>query len=363
MLVATPTIRAAEQPGARRSDSQLETRVERYTVQIAAFADPDEARALADTARRQIGPELPVHIDHRGPNYQVRVGYFALAPEVETVLTRVRELGYTDAWITTSSVRADQPVWQGPGVRTDAQGSLGDAGPGMVTAPPPALPAPAPLAPGPLAPPPSPAGRRIVAIRVSTDLVIDGRLDDAAWTSAQFVSDFQQKEERGGSAPVERTEVAFLYDDDALYVGARMSLRDPSLLHAPMSRRGDPADADRLIVSLDTYREGCTAYDFGVTAGGARIDYYQPDNGFAVRDHGFDPEWEARTTSDESGWAAEIRIAFASLCSNDGSAAVWGIDVQRVTPEEHLYAFWVVVPSIQSDGRATGRGRPDRGRR
>jgi len=43
---------------------------------------------------------------------------------------------------------------------------------------------------------------------------------------ASFISDFTAKEPVEGAAPRSATRVAFVYDDDALYVGARMEGSD-----------------------------------------------------------------------------------------------------------------------------------------
>ncbi len=51
---------------------------------------------------------------------------------------------------------------------------------------------------------------------------IDGHLSDSAWATAEWFSDFSQKDPVEGGTPTDRTEVAFLYDDHALYVGARL---------------------------------------------------------------------------------------------------------------------------------------------
>ena len=51
---------------------------------------------------------------------------------------------------------------------------------------------------------------------------MDGHLDDLTWRTAVFLSDFRQKEPVENAEPGDRTEVAFQYDDRALYVGARM---------------------------------------------------------------------------------------------------------------------------------------------
>src|SRR5687768_4982320 len=43
---------------------------------------------------------------------------------------------------------------------------------------------------------------------------IDGRLDEQAWALATPISDFVQREPTEGTAPTQRTEVRFLYDDN-----------------------------------------------------------------------------------------------------------------------------------------------------
>ncbi|MEO8575502.1 MAG: hypothetical protein ABI556_02325, partial [Gemmatimonadales bacterium] len=51
---------------------------------------------------------------------------------------------------------------------------------------------------------------------------IDGKIDDAVWSNAHWVTQFTQREPVEGGSPSVRTEVAFAYDDAALYVAARM---------------------------------------------------------------------------------------------------------------------------------------------
>ncbi|HBN15898.1 MAG TPA: hypothetical protein DD407_12740, partial [Pseudohongiella sp.] len=55
-----------------------------------------------------------------------------------------------------------------------------------------------------------------------------------------------------GTPTSERTEVYVLYDDDALYIGARMFDSEPDRIAAPVIRHGQgmPSD-DRLGVILD----------------------------------------------------------------------------------------------------------------
>ena len=98
---------------------------------------------------------------------------------------------------------------------------------------------------------------------------IDGRLDDPAWQSARFFSDLVEKEPVEGAPPSVRTEVGFLYDTDALYVGLRM-YGDPATIRAPVTRRDGGGDAEHVWISLDTYDDHRTAVSLAVTAAGAQ---------------------------------------------------------------------------------------------
>ena len=69
--------------------------------------------------------------------------------------------------------------------------------------------------------------------------------------------------------------MSFAYDDTALYVGARMS-SEHAPIQSPLGRRDDVGQSEYIIVALDTYLDHRTAYGFGVTASGVRLDRYYP---------------------------------------------------------------------------------------
>ncbi len=80
--------------------------------------------------------------------------------------------------------------------------------------------------------PPVPEGGRptLAAARVSTRIVIDGRLDEADWKAADAAGGFLQRDPDEGQPATEQTEVRILFDDEAIYVGARMFDRTPGAL-------------------------------------------------------------------------------------------------------------------------------------
>ena len=171
----------------------------------------------------------------------------------------------------------------------------------------------------------------------------DGRLDDLAWQGAPALVDFVQKEPAEGAAPIDRMEVRFVYDRDALYVGARMYGSAGGLPQAPMSRRDEGGQAEYLQVELDTYLDRRTAHMFGVTAAGVRLDHYHSRDDEGDSDSGYDPVWQARTSIDAEGWSAELRVPFTQLRFNDIEEQVWGLNVKRWRPSINEEVYWVLV--------------------
>ena len=182
------------------------------------------------------------------------------------------------------------------------------------------------------------------ATRAAAPIALDGRLDDAAWASATWISDFAQKEPAQDAPPTERTELALVFDDDALYVGARMHLAEADALDRPMTRRDDTTGAERIIVSFDPYRSRRNAYSFAVTAAGVRADWIHTDDAEFGRDHSWNPVWRAAVDVGEVAWTAEMRIPFSQLRFPDDPTPVWGVNFNRYVPRRNEDVFWIVVP-------------------
>lgn len=186
--------------------------------------------------------------------------------------------------------------------------------------------------------------RTLTARSLDGEIAVDGRLDENGWRGANWTSDFVQLEPVEGGSPSSRTEVAFLFTEDALYVGARMSSSSPGEINALVTRRDVESNAEQLVVSLDTYLNRRTAYTFGITAGGARIDYFLQGDSRGNADYSFDPVWSAASRVGAEGWTAEMRIPFSQLRFNDVERQTWGINVNRRIPSSNEDVYWVMVP-------------------
>ena len=78
--------------------------------------------------------------------------------------------------------------------------------------------------------------------------VVDGELNEAAWTTAEVATDFVQFEPTEGAPATQTTEVRILRGADALYVGAVMRDSDPEGIRTTLSRRDNP-DGDFFLVA------------------------------------------------------------------------------------------------------------------
>ena len=70
--------------------------------------------------------------------------------------------------------------------------------------------------------------RTAVASRAASPIVLDGRLDEAAWQAAPVARQFVQNEPREGEPATFDTEVRVVYDDEAIYFGVVAADPEPS---------------------------------------------------------------------------------------------------------------------------------------
>ncbi len=190
-----------------------------------------------------------------------------------------------------------------------------------------------------------PATKVATATRIRGGTVrLDGKPDEAIWSTARPIADFVQKEPVEYGKPTDSLEVRFLYDYAAIYVATRVVRSADRVMQAPISRRDNIGQAEHIWVSFDSYRDRRTAYSFGVTASGVRADWYHPSDHETDIDSSFDPVWEAAADVNATGWTSEMRIPFSQLRFNATDVHTWGLNVDYWTPSTNEDVFWIPVP-------------------
>jgi hypothetical protein len=180
------------------------------------------------------------------------------------------------------------------------------------------------------------------AFRRESPVILDGKLDDAAWRGATPITEFTQVDPIEGKPPTQRTEVRFLYDDDALYVGAKMyDSAGASGVTTRLVRRDANFDSDFFEIVIDGYHDHLSRAFFDLNPAGSKSDYI--GIGTSCCDQSWDPIWEAATKIDADGWTAEIRIPYSQLRFSRSPEQVWGLQVRRFiqrNSEQDDWSFW-----------------------
>lgn len=178
------------------------------------------------------------------------------------------------------------------------------------------------------APPPArPVLPPVRAVRTGEPIMLDGVLDEAVWKGEAACGGLVQKEPHEGEQPSQRTEVRIAYDDDAIYVGARMYDTRPDSIVARLGRRDNGSGSDAFIACFDTFRDKRTGYYFGISAAGTLLDGVLLNDGWD--DDSWDGVWNGRARRDEYGWTAELRIPFSQVRFAGGENMTWGVNFAR----------------------------------
>jgi hypothetical protein len=186
---------------------------------------------------------------------------------------------------------------------------------------------------------PEPGQKTVRVVRTATPPVIDGDLGDAVWAAAAVVDDLHQVSPTEYAEPYERTEIYILYDDDALYVAARLYDTDPELITARNLRQNDNiGQDDRFYVTIDPFNDRRSGYFFGLNPNGVRADGLYRNVSEFYGD--WDTIFDAAAGRFDGGWTAEIEIPLKSI-SFDPSTDTWGLNFSRTVVRKNETIAWV----------------------
>src|SRR3954462_7939500 len=101
------------------------------------------------------------------------------------------------------------------------------------------------------------------AVRATSPITIDGDLSDTAWQSAPEFTDFTQHDPDDTKPGTMRTSIRVVYDDKAIYFGARMD--DPELPTALLARRDTFVNYDFLSINIDPQHDRLSGNAFTIS--------------------------------------------------------------------------------------------------
>ena len=196
------------------------------------------------------------------------------------------------------------------------------------------------------------AGRATIrAVKLTQCLQLDGQLDEPVYTQVRPISGFIQQVPDEGEAATEKTEAWVFYDEEHVYVAARLWDSAPEDQWIANEMRRDSSqilDNDRFQVAFDTFYDRRNGVAFMVNPIGGFFDYEISDEGNPNRD--WNPVWDVRTGRFEGGWTTEMQIPFKSLRYSPGSSQIWSIQFGRRVRRRNEASHLTAVPISAGGG-------------
>jgi hypothetical protein len=193
-------------------------------------------------------------------------------------------------------------------------------------------------------------GRVIVrAIRLKEPLRVDGKLDESVYEENDPIDGFIQTVPANGQPVSERTEAWIMFDDNYIYVTAKLYDSAPPDQWIANELRRDTAQLrqnDLFGVLFDTFHDGRNGYHFYTNPLGGFTDQLVTDEGNPNGD--WNPVWDVRPGRFDGGWTTEMAIPFKSIRYVAGSNQTWGVQLRRSIRRKNEWAHLTLLPAANA---------------
>ncbi|MBK9271435.1 MAG: carbohydrate binding family 9 domain-containing protein [Saprospiraceae bacterium] len=195
--------------------------------------------------------------------------------------------------------------------------------------------------------------KSITAMRIYTPLKMDGRLDEFVWNLAPAADNFIQTEPVPGIKATHDTRVKFLYDDQAIYIGAHLYDPDPQKILKELCIRDQVSNSDLFKVFIDAYQSGLNGFIFAVNAAGVQYESIVSNH---VEDLNWNAVWDSEVLIVEDGWVVEMRIPFSSLRFPNQNIQQWNVQFAREIRRWRETSYWSKIdPLVNGWVQQSGR--------
>ena len=171
----------------------------------------------------------------------------------------------------------------------------------------------------------------IYATKATTNIILDGKLNEPDWGMAKPIIHFVQVEPNQGEKPKYFTTVKILFDNKNIYIGAycKDTAGKKGVRLQDFRRDFEYFENDLFGVAFDPFNKKRNATAFQTNPYGALRDLQVFDD--LVFDREWDALWNARSNITDSGWSCEMSIPWKTLrYPKTVDSTTWGINFIRI---------------------------------
>jgi hypothetical protein len=179
--------------------------------------------------------------------------------------------------------------------------------------------------------------KSLKAVRTTEKPIVDGNIDNIFYLKSVKATDFTTLNPRPGLPSEFKTDVYVLYDDQYLYIAAKLFDKAPESMIKDLSPRDQLTNTDYFGVVLDPYQTGLTGFSFFVSAAGVQFD---AKNELDDEDSSWNDVWKSAVELQDDGWSVEIAIPYAAIRFPVEEINNWNINFTRVNRRTREESFW-----------------------
>ncbi len=179
--------------------------------------------------------------------------------------------------------------------------------------------------------------KTLEAVRVEVKPVIDGEIDPVFLNSPFKANNFTCLNPTPGIPSDFKTEVYIVYDDQSIFIAAKLYDDNPLEMIKDLSPRDFLTNTDYFGVVLDPYRTGLSGFSFLVSAAGVQRD---AKNTIEDEDSSWNEVWQSAVKIQDDGWSVEMAIPYSAIRFPIEEISNWNINFTRVVRRTREESFW-----------------------
>lgn len=179
--------------------------------------------------------------------------------------------------------------------------------------------------------------KTLEAVRTESRPIIDGKIDKLFEKSTFKATDFTTFEPIPGLPTEFKTEVSVIYDNQAVFIAAKMYDEDIQSMIKDLSPRDRINNSDYFGVTFDPYQTGISGFTFRVSAAGVQVDVKET---LDDSDNSWNEVWRSEVNIYDDHWVVEMAIPYSALRFPTGEVNDWNIQFERSVRKTRELSFW-----------------------
>ncbi|WP_319589917.1 DUF5916 domain-containing protein [uncultured Draconibacterium sp.] len=190
--------------------------------------------------------------------------------------------------------------------------------------------------------------RNIFVKYIQGTIILDGKLDEPEWQTAGKGGNFWQFFPSDSARAMNNTEFRLMYNDNMLYIGIRAEAKSDNFIVSSLRRDFGGTSNDNVTLMFDTFKDGTTAFLFGMTPYGVQREVFVSGGGSQRNsfNNSWDQKWQVESTMHDDYYVLEAAVPFSSVKFREGEKT-WRVQCYRWDMQTNEQSAWARVPQNQ----------------